>query len=628
MKKLKFLLPLILALAMALTIPFAAACKKDDKKGGDEPGGENPPLVVATEVLSISLNTDDVKTEFYTGEAFNASNLVVNAVVKKSDKTETETVNVSTLAKVNSAAYNRNKMGTYSIKVSYEGKTASYNVNVTKADLVWEPGSSFKDLYLVNENLVDLKTNGKFYLETQRPGDESVTKTEVTNGVSIDSSAFDNKKEAQYAINATYNMPALASGFTVGYPVEKSIYVNVIESREGLNVTLAAGVEQTIPLSGTMATATIDSSKIVVKRVDDYGAVVDTPLAASDYTVELWKEDIKVTPPASGSVYTGLTGGVYQIWASANSLKGNTDYKLSGFAVIVVADEVTGISVNQNGHTSQDAGLDYLSSQWTYTVSYISGASKTVTKDEVEFYTFNTKVVGANKTATVKYSEQAADGTKKTVQCTVNYTINASSLSTLPTETFIVKNVADAATRFETVTPVDSDGVGGVVTDNALFTITTEGEMKWAEANGSATSANSKWITNVTLLDNTVVDKFDAGLSQSAVTNPEEETPGLIFTAKTDITLKAYLTLCNAPYNSNRKGTLTATITHKDGSVTVREIDKVGEARETKSDLTFDLYEGDVLVITIRNDAQSAATMWLFGAEATGYKAVSNVEGN
>ena len=631
MKKLKFLLPLILALAMVLTVPFAAACKKRNKNGGGDGGEVPPPPVVTTEVISISLDTAGVKKEFYTGESFSYSGLVVNALVKDSNKTETETRNVTALAKINAGAYNRDKMGTYNIGVSYEGKTASYSVNVTKADLVWTPNSNFKDLYLVGQELVDLKENGKFYLETQRPGEESKTSTEVTNSVTIDKSAFKNDKEDQYAIKASYRMPALAAGFTANYPVETSVYVRVIESREGLNVTLADGVDEVIPLSGTTATATIDPTGIVVKRVDEYGNVVNTPLTTSEYDVQLWKENEQVDDSYldTDGKYKNLTGGVYQLWAYADSERGNSE-RLSGFAIIKVADEVVSISVDQKGYTSQEAGLDYISSHWEYTITYISTATRKVTSSEVSLDFFDTKTVGENITATVSYTETNAAGKTNTVSKNVKYTITASSLTTLPKETFVIKNIADAATKYETVIPTDSDGEGGEITDNALFTITTQGEMKWTEAKGSATSAATKWITNVALLDGTTVDKFDVGLSQTATTNGGEETPTLTFTAKNDITLKAYLILCNAPYNSDRPGTLIATITHEDGSVTKREISGVGSSRDSYTNLTFDLYDGDVLVITIRNEDGSgrAATLWFFGAEATGYKNKSVEGGN
>ncbi len=614
MKKLKFLLPLILAVAMALSVPFAVACKKRDKNNGGE---ETPPAEVTTEILSISVDTSFAKTEYYTGESFNPANVVVNAVVKSSDKAETETKNVTTQAKINSGAYNKNKMGTYAIKVSYAGFNASYNVNVTKAELTFAPAQDFKEIYLVGEQLQNLKEHGTFTLSTQRPGEAAPTKTDVTNNVTIDSSAFDNQKEGKYSLVATYRMPALGAGFTANYPVPTSVHTNVIESREGLNVVLADGVDSTVNLSATVPTATIDPSKIVVKRVDDYGKVIDTPLTSSDYSVELWKENQKVDASyLVGGKYENLTGGVYQLWAYADSLKGNTDYKLSAFAVITVVDEVTSIVVNQNGHTSQEAGLDYLSSKWTYTVNYISGVSKNVTRDDVTLMLFNTKVAGENKTAKVAYTDVNAAGESNTVRVNVNYTITASSLATLPTETFIVKNVANAAEQFATVSPSDE------ITNNSLFTLTTQSEMKWTEATGTANSPNSTWITNVTLLDGTTVEQFDAGLSQSSTTAVGEDTPSVTFTAKTDITLKTYITLSNASYNSNRVGALKATIKRSNGSTDVKTFPVGAKRSDRNSELNFDLYEGDVLVITITNNGTNTATMWLFGAEATGYKAV------
>ncbi|MDE6597069.1 MAG: hypothetical protein K2K60_00330 [Clostridia bacterium] len=516
MKKLKFLLPLILALAMVFTIPFATACKKRDKNGG--------------QLISISLDTSRVRQQFLRGEEFSSERLVVTAEVKKSKSTET--IDVTESADVDSSAFVNTTYGTYAIKVSYtlSGKT----------------------------------------------------------------------KEAEYNVSV---VETIFDGLKVTFPDDTN--------------------SKTVALSATMSTATIDPAELKVRKAD--ATQEGEPLDYSEYTWELWKEDEKVADSfLENGVYKNLTGGVYQLWAYADSKEGPAGYQLKGFATVIVADEVTSISVDQNGQDTQELGLDIISSKWTYTVSYISGASKTITKNDVRLIMFDTKVVGANKNAVVRYDEINAAGDSKFVTVNIKYTITASQLTTLPTESFIVKNIANASDEFATIIPTDSDGVGGVIEDNTLFTLTTQGEMKWTEATGSATSPAKKWIENVTLQDGTtVIDKFDVGLSQATATAGGDETSTITFKAKTDINLKIYLTLCNAVYNSDRPGTLIATITKADGSVSVSEIDGIGAKRENMTDISFDLYEGDVLVIKIKNKRLDAtASMWLFGAEATGYKAV------
>ncbi|MDE5722283.1 MAG: bacterial Ig-like domain-containing protein [Clostridia bacterium] len=124
MKKIRILLPVLMAALMLITMSFAAACKKKDSDGD-----------VTTELLSIALNTDNVKKEFEKGEPFESEGLVVTASLKHSDK---ETAELKVLEKneynVDSSSFNSSVIGEYSINVSYRldgiRKEASYSVTV------------------------------------------------------------------------------------------------------------------------------------------------------------------------------------------------------------------------------------------------------------------------------------------------------------------------------------------------------------------------------------------------------------------------------------------------------------------------------------------------------------------
>ncbi|MDE6613054.1 MAG: bacterial Ig-like domain-containing protein, partial [Clostridia bacterium] len=132
MKKIRILLPVLLAALMLITMSFAAACKKKDSDAD-----------VTTELLSITLNTDNVKKEFEKGELFESEGLVVTATLKHSDK---ETPELKVLEKneynVDSSSFNSDIEGNYSIKVtySYEGvrKEANYTVNVVAMIVTFE----------------------------------------------------------------------------------------------------------------------------------------------------------------------------------------------------------------------------------------------------------------------------------------------------------------------------------------------------------------------------------------------------------------------------------------------------------------------------------------------------------
>ena len=130
MKKLRILLPVLMAAMMLLTISFAAACKKKD--------GE-----ITTELVSITLNTDNVKKEFEMGDAFDAEGLVVTATLKHSDKAEPEEkVLEKSEYNIDSSAYNSSVEGNYNIIVSYSygdvRKEANYSVTVVGMIVAFE----------------------------------------------------------------------------------------------------------------------------------------------------------------------------------------------------------------------------------------------------------------------------------------------------------------------------------------------------------------------------------------------------------------------------------------------------------------------------------------------------------
>ena len=129
MKKFKCIIPFLLALIMAFAIPLAACDSCNDN-------GPNDPVDQETKtLLSISVNADGAKTEFVVGDEFSAAGLVVKATLQNSASEENEEVTLSSGDyRVDSSAYNKEKVGTYSIKVSYTyesvTKDASYDVNV------------------------------------------------------------------------------------------------------------------------------------------------------------------------------------------------------------------------------------------------------------------------------------------------------------------------------------------------------------------------------------------------------------------------------------------------------------------------------------------------------------------
>ena len=131
MKKFKHIIPFLLALIMMLVIPLAACDSCGKKKNDDEEEGGRT-------LQSISVNTDNAQTKFITGDPFTSQGIVVTASFSNADSDELEVV---TLAAgdytVDSTAFNKDVVGSYSIKVSYTSnnttKNTSYDVEVVRA---------------------------------------------------------------------------------------------------------------------------------------------------------------------------------------------------------------------------------------------------------------------------------------------------------------------------------------------------------------------------------------------------------------------------------------------------------------------------------------------------------------
>ena len=125
MKNFKRIIPYLVAVMVSLAIMLAAGCSCSSCKKED-------PRVLQ----SISINTDAVKKDYVFDQEFTSEGLVVTATYlkkEKSKKTE-EVVLEADEYTVNSKAYKKNAVGTYTIIVSYTHKEVtleqSYDVSV------------------------------------------------------------------------------------------------------------------------------------------------------------------------------------------------------------------------------------------------------------------------------------------------------------------------------------------------------------------------------------------------------------------------------------------------------------------------------------------------------------------
>lgn len=92
-----------------------------------------------SKLQSVSVDAQNAKTEYFTGEEFTAEGITVTAEFKAANKNELDKKVLSADEYVvNSSSYNKFQQGVYTIKVSYaydgETKTASYDVTVKERE--------------------------------------------------------------------------------------------------------------------------------------------------------------------------------------------------------------------------------------------------------------------------------------------------------------------------------------------------------------------------------------------------------------------------------------------------------------------------------------------------------------
>ncbi len=513
MKKLKKLLPAIIAIVLAFTMVFAVACSGGCGNCGGEK--EDP------EVLSsISLDTANTKTKYEVGEEFSTAGLVVTATFTKGSESNSKTVELTDPNLViDSSAYNKSAYGSYEIKVSY-----------------------------------------------------------TFDGVT---------KETSYIVR-----------------------VVIFVDGPGLKVSLATGTPDTIELSETQKTATIDLTKIVVEVVSETGETVNT-LTDKDYTVELYSGSEKLTETS------GLGSGVYQIWATVNGFyKMDKDWTPSSFILVYVVNDLVSLAWDSSAEgtlTEQEASSkDSISSTWKFTATYANGETKDVT-EKVVLSGVDTKVAGEAKTATATYTEANAKGEKISKTADVTYTITQAS-GPAKTESFLVPDTAVPEAE-ATIT------AGSNIEDNSLFTVTASGDMIYSIGkDASAGVGNSSKAVTAQLLDGSS-KTFLQGLKQKDATTPNasetvETGASVTITAKANVTLRVYVGLANDGFNSDRAGSIKYTVTG--GEAQTSAIAK----REKIATIEVTLTEGQTLtlvgVLNANTDDSKSGKLWLFGVEAQG----------
>ena len=302
-------------------------------------------------------------------------------------------------------------------------------------------------------------------------GESITTATEdVTSKVDYDTSEFDSSKAGTYTVYLSYTYDTVT--------MYGDYNVNVLSDLEGT----IAGLEVTydgarqIDLTAENPTATIDLTKIKVTRmsgdtVDDVG---ETILPEGNYTLSYSKDGGALTAVEAGATsLSGLTKGVYSIYALSTYTLGNETFEMSGFVTVFVVDSLASIAKDEGGTLTYDydADVNTIGSDWTFTATYGSGATVKLNAEDVDFGERVNDSEGENSVTVsyteevLKYDAEADDAVTDsvTVDCDVTYTIGENP---------------NAGTTYEKTTTVNITELGIANSDSITESIDLSGDGK------------------------------------------------------------------------------------------------------------------------------------------------------
>lgn len=253
---------------------------------------------------------------------------------------------------------------------------------------------------------------------------------DVTDKVEFDLSEFDNSKAGTYTIYLSYTFKTV----TLYGDYEVTVNSGIEGTIAGLEVEYSG--DRQINLSAEAPTASIDLTKIKVTRMtgDNVDDVGETILPSSYYKLYYGKDGGELTAVAAdATTISGLTKGIYTVYAFATHERGTETFEMSGFVTVYVVDTPVALTKDEGGTLTYDYGTDVntIGSDWKFTVKYASGATAALTAEDVDFGDRVSDKEGEN-VVTVSHTEEILGYDSKindavsdsvTVECEVTYTI-------------------------------------------------------------------------------------------------------------------------------------------------------------------------------------------------------------
>lgn len=320
---------------------------------------------IAPVVNSVSIKTAPAKTEYVKGTALDVTGGVITAFLSNG-----ETEDIPMTADMCSG-FDSSKVGEQTVTVTYEGKPASFTVNVKDKEvtaIAWNVKPA--DTIIEGQDLSTALKNAKITVTYDSTETESVSVTETM------CSGFDSSKVGVQTVTVTYGGKTLTFDITVN---AKSI----------TGITVKSAPEKTEYIEGTA----FDVTGGVITVSYDNGKSEDIPMTET--------------------MCSGFDNTVYGQQTITVTYEGKT----AAFDVNVKQKSMTGIEVTTlPSETEVLEGKDLNVTDGEITVTYDNGTTKTVNMTADMITGFDSSRVGTQM-VTVSYTES---GVTKTTELEVN----------------------------------------------------------------------------------------------------------------------------------------------------------------------------------------------------------------
>lgn len=276
----------------------------------------------------LEIDTTGAKTKFYQGEAFSYSGLKVNALYYDEEHDTTEKVDVSNKAMVDGSAFDSTKVGTYSIKVTYDSGTerftSSYEVEVLDIwSLATKPYVVGLEISIdQSETLFNAKENLELTHNTLKGTliyNTGQTKS-ITDNLVVDVSNVNTLIKGVYEVVVSYSESYTIKGITISNTVKNYYMVEIddtLKSIEFVSGNLTASQYTTLDTSDWVVEAVYEHGGR--KTITDFTVSADTSkVGKSVATISYVEENINYTCKVEINVNETIIADTYMF--NANDL--------------------------------------------------------------------------------------------------------------------------------------------------------------------------------------------------------------------------------------------------------------------------------------------------------------------